>query len=136
MNVSEKHAASVFNVKVFLPNDREGKRFTTYGTGMTSSCITQSQTFIITITITRHIIWKPSLILNNILWKIKEEFLQKKNILILGCLGDFGKWENNVTKYLQDNAGRIQLAYIPVHWQAFVITLSSDFIKAGNFMTR
>jgi len=43
MNVAEKHAASVFTVKVSPPNVREAKRFTTYGTGMTSSCRTQTQ---------------------------------------------------------------------------------------------
>lgn len=44
--------------------------------------------------------------------------------------------ENNVTNYLRNNADIIQMAHVAVHWQAFVITLSSDFIKAGNFMAR
>jgi len=44
--------------------------------------------------------------------------------------------ENNVTNYPRDNATRIQLTHVPVHWQAFVITLRSDFIKAGTFMAR
>jgi hypothetical protein len=42
-NVAEKHATSVFNVKVCLSNVRAAKSFTTYGTGMTSSCRTQTQ---------------------------------------------------------------------------------------------
>jgi hypothetical protein len=86
-NISEKQTASVFNVKVCLPNAREADRFTTYGTGMTSSCITQSQRFMITVT--RYIIWKPSLILTRPM-ENKGRIFIKKNILILGCLGDFG----------------------------------------------
>jgi len=71
-NVEEKHAASVFNVKVCLPNVREVKRFTTYGNGMTSSFRTQTQSFMITKT--TYIIWKPSLILIIPMEK-KAEFL-------------------------------------------------------------
>ena len=54
-NVAVKHAASVFNVKVSLPNMRAAKRFTAKGTGMTSSCRTQTQSFMITKT--SYIIW-------------------------------------------------------------------------------